>query len=180
MPRIFPTETGAEIFRSGKRMTTVDLAVEMGCSRSRSKQIVKELRQRLVITGFEAPRKNGRGGSTFPIYKWREHEDEVDAVPPTRNLTAKERMARSWEEKKRKLGEEKKEALARACSAEEIKRISKDFEERVSEMVSERYERERRWKRRALDRRKIERRVNNLKSASVPTSLATCWSQPVL
>ena len=180
MPRIFPTETGAEIFRTGKRMTTVDLAVALGCSRSRSKVIVQELRQSLVIVGYEPPRLSGRGGAVSPIYKWRESDTEVDAIPPTRGLNAKERLAMAWERKKQNLRDDKKEALARACSVDEIKQVNKDFDERMNEMVSDRMERERRWKKKSYEKRKIERRINNMKSGSYKTSLATCWSQPIL
>lgn len=156
-----------------KMFTYTDLARVMRCSASCAKELLRELKPRLVICRYDAPIK---GGSSMPVYRRRTNEEEVDAVPPTRNMTAKQRLDLAWKRKLERFQEEKYIALCAVVNdAFALARTETIYQEKLRTMKMLRQDKKVRDTKRHNTKFRLQEKIRDGNILDSQPALATIW-----
>lgn len=152
-----------------------DLARVMRCSPNTAKEILRELRSRLVICRYDSP-VNGLGGSSLPVYRRRISEGEIDEEPPTRNMNARERIELGWQRKLERFYEEKYIALCAVVNDPfALAHAETLFQERLATMKTQRKDKKISDTKRYNTANRLKTRIRTGKLLKRQPALSTIW-----
>ena len=143
MPTKFKLESAIGLFKTGQKLTTIDLAVALGSSVATAKNFIKTMREEglLVVYGFEPLPQIGKGGRPAGIYKWRDSPGETDKPFATQGLNTKERLALAHKRKLERLSKIRQDAIDKAKTADQLRLAQDDYEQALADLASETAER---------------------------------------
>jgi predicted ArsR family transcriptional regulator len=174
MKTIFKISDSERLFKDGKKLTTDQLANARFFSTTVARRHVKALlaERKLIIVDYA--QANWRGKPS-PAYAWRTDLLQKDVAPATKGMTTGQRTIHARERARQKLAEERREALERARTDAQRKRVNADFDEKLTDLVSERAEAQRRYKKQNSDYNNRKQKLRRGTFVS-PTSLLGCWN----
>jgi hypothetical protein len=153
----------------------VDLARVMHCSITTAKEIMQTLRPKLVICRYDAP---VNGGTSLPVYRRRISDGEIDEEPPTRNMSARERLELAWKRKLERFQEEKYIALCAVVNDSfALARTETLYQEKLATLLSQRKEKKITDTKRYNTRSRLKKRIATGKLIECQPILSIMWHQ---